>query len=314
VKIIHWPNNRPAKLKDVIFFKNLCLREKPDVVIGQFGSKIISMVVSKILGVPNRIIYHHTLKEQLLFDLGKINRLKEWIQKFIYSNVSTMVFTNSLTTKMDVCLNYSIAKKKINVFPYLLRDILENDKVLEKSKRTNEVVFVSRVDPSKGHAHIIEQIPDVLKKFPNLKFTFVGKGSEIENLSIRCVELGISGVVNFTGFVAPEMVYKYMKRAIVHISASKSEAFGLVNVEALCCGTPILGPKTGGITDIIKEGENGYFYKPEQPGEMVEKIGVILNDWNAYSQNARKSFEEMYSIQNSATVSKQVKHIESLLR
>ncbi len=313
IEITHWPNDRPTKLNDALFFLKLCRSFKPDVVLGQFGSKIITMSISKFLGIRNRVIYHHTLSDQLRHDLGKINRKNQFIQNIVYNKFSTLVIANSRATKEDVENTYSLNTGMTHVLPYLLKDVNRNESIRTKENRKEEILFVSRIDPSKGHSLIIEQISSVLQKFPKLQFTFIGKGSEIKSLQARCIELGIDKSVNFLGFVKPLEVYEYMKSALIHISASRAEAFGLVNIEALCCGTPILGPKTGGIADIIKDGESGYFYDPEDFGDLGEKIEKVFSNWEEHSIKARKYFDDYYSIENSKTVSNQIEEFESFL-
>ena len=76
-----------------------------------------------------------------------------------------------------------------------------------------------------------------------------------------------------------------------HFSASREEAFGLVNVEALSVGTPIMANKVGGITDIVEDGSNGYFFDPDRNGDFVLKAKRIIDgDWDNYSKNARESY------------------------
>lgn len=313
LEIVHWPNDRPTKWNDAIFFKKLCQSLKPDVVVGQFGSKVISMAVSRYLGIKNRIVYHHTLSHQLNHDLGKTNGLKDRIQQLVYAKLATHILANSQATKNDIVSNYDIEPNKIDVVPYLLKDVLGSHILNPISKRKQEILFVSRVDPSKGHAAVIEQIPSVLEKFPQLIFTFIGKGSEVAKLKKRCAELKVDNAVKFLGFVNPAEICDYMQSALMHVSASKAEAFGLVNAEAISLGTPILGPRTGGIADIIDEGQNGYFFNPDKEMDLVQKIELVLQNWNTLSKGARLSFMDRYSLNNADTVNNQINQIEAFL-
>ena len=95
-----------------------------------------------------------------------------------------------------------------------------------------------------------------------------------------------------------EKLHNIYSNALCSISASKSEAFGIVNIESLREGTPIICTKTEGSRDIIKNGENGFFIDFNKKDELTEKINIILNDWNNFSKNALKDFKDNYSSKN----------------
>jgi glycosyltransferase involved in cell wall biosynthesis len=314
VKCLTWPSDKPKFFKDASFFLSLCIKQRPDVVLGQFTSVIPMVFISWLTGVKNRWIFMHTMLGQLKHDmksatfLRKTNRMKWFINKF-----ATQVLANSEETKQDGFLNYKLPLSKISVFNYLLPDANLYIDLPLKEGRKHQVLFVSRLDKSKGHALVVSQIPAIIKKFPLLKFIFIGKGSEKSALDQQIKELNLTKVVQIIGFLKLAEVYAHMCESLIHISASKAEAFGLVNAEALSCATPIMAPEVGGIKEIMQDGTNGFFYNPEKSGELKQGISKILDNWLPLSLAARSSFITKFSSNRKETVDNQTCKFEALI-
>jgi glycosyltransferase involved in cell wall biosynthesis len=64
----------------------------------------------------------------------------------------------------------------------------------------------------------------------------------------------------------------------VFVLPTLSESFGIVNLEAMASGLPIVATKVGGLPDIIKSGENGFLVEPKNPEAVAEKILLVLRD------------------------------------
>jgi D-inositol-3-phosphate glycosyltransferase len=104
--------------------------------------------------------------------------------------------------------------------------------------------------------------------------------------------LGIDGRVEFRGSVAQEDLPTYYQAADVCVIPSHYESFGLVAIEALACGTPVVGSMVGGLPTVIHDGENGLLVPWRQPSEFAERIESVLQDRNlsdSLSLHARPS-------------------------
>ncbi len=297
-----------------MFFISLIKEFKPDVIIGQFGSTNINLVVGKLFRVPNRVIYWHTMFHQLRIDVtaNKVKTsLQHWVKRNLIEYCCTLVMTNSEATKADLIKEYKITNKVL-VFNCLLPDPIKNNTIKNKNERELAISFVARLDKSKGHAKIINSIPDLLTFFPDMKIYIVGDGKERTNLEKQCRDLKIQDNVVFTGLVNLKTVYSYMENSLIHISASEEEAFGLVNVEALATATPILANQVGGIKEIVLENKNGFFLKPHQKGSLKHLVRSIINNWEFFSKNSRQSFLDRY-IANEKNISAQITKLEKAL-
>lgn len=256
VLFFSWPSKRPTKFADFVFLGKVIRKYKPVLCLSNFGSTNVMTLMSFFLGVRNRVNYIHTTTVQIETDSTNRTKLRFLkIRKKIIYMLCTHYFTNSNGTKQDTIKNYGIKAEKITVFPLLLsRSILDYK---TKEKRERSIVIVGRLHPSKGHEELIEQFAVCLKRLPELKLRIIGGGHLEGRLKEKASELGILENVIFMGSIPNERISNEYRRVLASVSSSIDEAYGLVNIEALREGTPLICTVTAGSKDILEEDECG---------------------------------------------------------
>ena len=104
--------------------------------------------------------------------------------------------------------------------------------------------------------------------------------------------------VIFYGNISNKKINKIFSNSLASISASRSEAFGIVSIESLREGTPLLCTDTEGSKDILEHGKNGLSINLMKENDLSDKLDRILKDWKYFSLNSLRSFEEKYSHEN----------------
>ena len=146
------------------------------------------------------------------------------------------------------------------------------------------LLFAGRLDPFKG--------PDLLLRAAALmeneaQIVIVGGklngDKDLQQLQILAAELDISQRVHFLGARPQQELPLLYNAADVTVVPSYHESFGLVAVESLACGTPVVATRAGGLTSIVRHGETG-FLVPRCPGFFAERLDVLLNDPDLYAQ------------------------------
>lgn len=299
LKYFTWKSKRPTNLKDFVFFYKLVKKEKPILCISNFGSHNVVTIVSYLLNVKNRINYIHTTSKQLELDkTGSLLKSKtNKLRKKIVNKLNTHFFTNSNGNKNDFVKNQNINSDKISVIPLLINDT--NKELKKYEEREFCLCIVGRLNHSKGHKNLMYCMKGVIKKFPKLKLKIAGSGSLHNELQTYAKELQIENNIIFLGNVARNEISNLFSSSLISISSSIDEAFGLVNIEALREGTPLLCTKTAGSLDIIENKVNGLFFDSKDVNSFVTSIETILSEYESYSNNARKSFVERYCLKNS---------------
>jgi len=102
----------------------------------------------------------------------------------------------------------------------------------------------------------------VVRRFPDFVLEFVGDGATRASCEGLAVQLGVAKNCIFTGFLSHPEVLSRMAGAWATIVPSRNEAFGLVNIESMALGVPVIGSNTGGTAEIIRDGEDGLLFPP----------------------------------------------------
>jgi len=298
VKYFTYPNQRPTRLKDFIFLSKIIKKEKPVLCISNFGSTNIVTIASYIFRTSLRINYFHTSPQQLKID-SKRNSVYNWFlkqRKILILKINTHIITNSSTMSNLIAKSYKIKKDKISVLPYLLEKSKNKWKPIDK--RELSICIVGRLSLSKGHKNLLYEFNECIKIVPKLKLLIVGDGPEKNTLQKLTESLNQNNRVAFLGNIPNKDIGTIFSNCFASISASKSEAFGIVNIESLREGTPVICTNTEGAKDIIVNGKNGFIVDLTKKNDLAKKIELVLKNWEKYSKNALQTFEKEYAKHN----------------
>lgn len=151
----------------------------------------------------------------------------------------------------------------------------------KNGRRPNDkVVFLStsRLTSRKGIYFLIEAFALAVRQSTvPMKLTLIGEGEQKEVLQVRVKELGIEEMVQFLGRVEHQLLPQFYQQAHVFVLPSKNEGMSNSALEALASGLPLLVSGTGGMQELVIDGENGYFIDPENTEAFAEKIMTLAS-------------------------------------
>lgn len=154
------------------------------------------------------------------------------------------------------------------------------DKIREKYKiKSEEIVLItaSRIVLEKNMEFLIKSFSLIKKSFQNVKFLVVGEGGARKKLEALAKDLKIESSIIFTGLASKEEIINLYQASDIFVFSSLTETQGLVAVEAMSAGLPIVAIKASGIEDIISDGKNGFLVS-NSIEEFCGKISKIIND------------------------------------
>lgn len=156
----------------------------------------------------------------------------------------------------------------------------EARKALNLPENNPIILFFGSLVTYKGPDILLDAFKIVKTKFPDVKLIFAGRGQLQEYLRVKAVKMGLDNDVTFAGFVPDELKPLYFKSADIFSlpSTNLAESFGIVNLEAMAAGIPIVASKIGGIPDIVKQGENGLLAEPCNSQSLANEISQLLED------------------------------------
>jgi len=170
------------------------------------------------------------------------------------------------------------------------------------------VGIVARLQPGKGQELFLRAAALLATSIPRVRFLVIGgavlgwEGDYPESLRRLAESLGIADRVTFTGH--QDNVYPWFDALDVAVTASEGDAFGLVTVEALALGRPVVGVRSAGTAEILEDGYSGILVPPDEPDAMAQAIASILID-DALSSRLRSGAAERALWYSDATMAKQ---------
>lgn len=151
----------------------------------------------------------------------------------------------------------------------------KNAKAKELAYKKPRVIFVGRIDENKGVEYLIKAFLQVRKNRKSASLLIVGDGplkKKLEN------NYGSMNNIHFLGRIPHEKIPEYLAACDLFVLPSIIEGQGLVLMEALASGLPIIASNLSGISELIVDGENGMLTKAGDENELAEKIELILDD------------------------------------
>jgi glycosyltransferase involved in cell wall biosynthesis len=280
--IYTWPSKKPTHWRDARFLFRLVRDNPPDVMISNFNSVNLMLIVGWLMNVPVRIAWYHTMLEANLINTSSGNWKTPfyiWRKRFVYALASHLV-ANSTASREDLIKAYHIPRDHTSVIYNNMTDPLKT--IQGSIKDPNLLVCVGRVTLSKGQDILVKAISLLKDRNPDLRVEIIGKLTQREGyqkfVQEMVQELGVAEFCIFTGALSHDEVLEHMARARCTVFPTRSEAFGLVNMESMAVGTPVIASNVGGIPEVIRDGVDGLLVPVDDPDRLAEAIGRILAD------------------------------------
>lgn len=282
-------NRRMDKL-----LKHIINREgKPDLIHAHsaFWGGISAAYISEKYHIPLVLTEHSSLKHSRYMKDSYIHHIS-----YAYNNANCIIAVgNSLKEELK---NYT-TNNRIKVIP----NMVDLDRFLDATPSNNtssEFIFFSLafLEPGKGMDTLIKAFGEALNKEQNMKLLIGGTGSEIEYLRNLIIGLNLQGKIELLGALSRDKVAEYMNKCNCFVLASESETFGVVYIEALATGKPIIGTKNGGAEDIIKP-FNGLLREIGNIHQLSDAMLYIKENYHKYDKkHIREQCMKEYSPKN----------------
>jgi glycosyltransferase involved in cell wall biosynthesis len=128
----------------------------------------------------------------------------------------------------------------------------------------------------KGHQYLLRAAALVRRRFPDVRFVLVGTGPLEQEIRREADELGLNGTLILAG--SRDDVPRVMSAFDTFALSSVEEGFGIVLLEAMAAGTPVVATRVGGIPEVVTDGRDGLLVPARDPAALAEAIGAVLGD------------------------------------
>ncbi len=301
-----------GKLKEVIKRYDIDIVEAPNF----FAEGFIYSLFKKT-PLVTRV---HTPYRRVIESYGWRNSLQ--LRASCLLEDSVVMHSDLVTSSTNICAetisqDLGFTPGRVAVIPLGIvmpdRTALGDKAGLSRHNATAQVLFVGRLEHRKGAHILMRAIPLVLEEMPDAQFTFVGRDTFLnsrysafegqrkesfkEALLAELPEKYMKKVI-FPGHIEKEELGRYFESCDIFVAPSLYESFGLVYIEAMSYGKPVIGCGVGGVPEVVKDGQTGILVPPEDHARLAEAIIRLLKDPQERMRlggNARRHVEQNYS-------------------
>jgi len=278
----------------LLFMQNFMERENKSysLVHAHFWmSGWVAMELKKIMEIPFVITFHALglvrLKHQQEADKFPKERID--IERNIIKYADKIIAECPQDAE-DLITLYNAEKEHVTIIPcgfnpaeFFSLDKKKARAYLKLDPDEKILLQLGRMVPRKGIDNVIRSLKYLNKDLGKFKLLIVGgeKNSadpEFRRLQDIAVSEGVAEQVIFKGSKSREILRYYYSAADIFISTPWYEPFGITPLEAMACGTPVIGANVGGIKYSVADGTTGFLVSPKNPLELAEKIEKILNN------------------------------------
>ena len=171
-------------------------------------------------------------------------------------------------------------------------------------ERKKQILFVGKISPIKGLQYMIRAIPSVIKDHPEYKFVIVGDAPYRKNIEELVNRLNVRKYVTFKGLLPRSKVCnQYLQSEIVVFPSIWQEPFGLISIEAMAAGKPLVATRVGGIPEVVRNGETGILVNSRNHKEIAEAIDFLIENSETAKEmgaHGKRIAEQKYSLNRMA--------------
>lgn len=259
-----------GRVKFVLKAITQALQRRPTVVFAAHPYfSHITYFIARMVGARSVVMIHGTDAWYRL----------SWLRRWALQRVDVVISVSHFTAKQAALANgFSLSKVRV------VHNCLDPE--LPMAPRPNGthpelcLLTVARIKEgeAKGHDQVIKALPELLIRFPNLKYSIVGDGDGRHMLERLAEDEGVAHAVRFHGTVSEQELMRHYARASLFIMPSRSEGFGLAFIEAMALSKPAIGGNLDAAPEVIIDNDTGYVVDPDSTAQIVDRVSRLLSD------------------------------------
>lgn len=252
----------------------LAKKIRPDLVQGQAAScGLFAVIVGRLLSIPS-ITY---IQGMDFHEAGPLRRRLE-VGPAIRHATRTLAVSELFATAISSYASGPVLSLPHGYQPEPVLPEVEEAARLRLRATGPNLLFVGHLEPDKGETYLLQAVATLAKDWPGLTLHIVGDGPLRAVLETLASRLGIASLVMFHGWLPHATVLALMRHVDLFVLSSVMEPFGIVVVEALNEGCPVVTTTACGSAMAVEQGRSGFVVPPADPQALAEAMRTILGD------------------------------------
>jgi len=272
--------NYPLSLRTLVYSSQIlssAIRTQPDlIIVSHVNFSQAAYWLKQFWGIPYWIVAHGIEVWDLQNPQVKSSlQNADLILAVSEYTCDRLIQSQNLNPAKVVILPNTFDSNRFYISPkpeYLLarHNLVANQKIMLTVAR------LAQSEQYKGYDQVLRAMPQILSTIPDLHYLIVGKGNDTDRIKKIIKELKLESNVTLVGFIPDSELKDYYNLCDLFIMPSKGEGFGIVFLEALACGKPVIAGNQDGSVTALREGKFGILINPDNIEELEHEITKVL--------------------------------------
>ncbi len=283
----HFAGTWPISLRTLVFASQILeygIWQRPSLVIAShLNFTVAAYLLKRLTGIPYWTVAHgveawdiqHSTLRVALQNADRILAVSNYTRDRLLKQQNIDPTKVSLLPNTFDANRFQIAPKP--------QALLNRHQLTADQPVILTVARLDSLERYKGYDQILKAFPEIRRQIPNAHYILVGQGSDRPRIEQLITQLSLQDCVTLAGFIPDLELCDYYNLCDVFAMPSKGEGFGIVYLEALACGKPVLAGNQDGAIDALCQGEFGVLVNPDDVGAIAESLIQILQGTYPYS-------------------------------
>lgn len=264
-----------------------------DLVHANFWtSGMVACQLKIIENIPFVLTFHGlgAIRKIYQQEVDKFSEIRTKIEAEI-SKYADQIIAECPQDRHDLINYYQATENKITIIPcgFSKEEFYPVNKnyarkLLHLDPEENVILQLGRITPRKGIDNVISALAQLNRKNVPTRLLIVGgewnksSSPELKRLEMLANHEEVDLLVDFVGRIDRELLKYYYSAADIFITTPWYEPFGITPLEAMACGTPVIGSNVGGVKYLVVDGKTGFLVPSKDPNALAQKIEELLSD------------------------------------
>ncbi len=273
-------SNTPLAFSWFFKVRKILKDENPDIVNVHLPVPGLSDIVARMSkGIPLVVSYHGvSMKKGNLMTRSIVGVYESFFLQFLLKRAKLITCTSDFIASSFI---KDYPEKTIITTPGVDGEIFFPEP--SKRAKTPTIAFVAslnKADQYKGLSLLLQAVAGIKTSIPNIKLNVVGEGNMVLEYKEQVEKLGLGENVQFLGRLSGPDLAAIYQEAWVFTLPSSNETFGIVLLEAMACGTPVVALNIPGVSTLVKNNANGLLVEPGSIEGLTATVSLLLTDKN----------------------------------
>lgn len=275
----------------------IAARNNDIIIVGHVNLAPIALLIKSLFPAKKMILITHGIDVW-----GELNNAKSKLLRVVDGILSVSSYT-----KDKLVTRHAVPEQKVTVFPNTIDPYFPvperpgKDISMRERYGINKNDFVlftltrlKKTELYKGYDNVINAVAEIVKDHPDIKYVIGGKYDEQEYSRVNSLvaEMGLEKNIVLTGYLDEQELVPHYKMSDLYIMPSKKEGFGIVFIEALVSGVPVVAGNADGSVDALAHGELGTLVDPDSIEEIKSAIETHMAHSAERTEAERKNVQE----------------------